>query len=394
MKRIVIVVCGWLIAINSFAQLSDQSTIGLITCEPGPNVYAKFGHTAIRICDPQLPLDIVFHYGIFDFSSDHFIALFVKGETDYQLGSLPFRYFMPEYQSRNSTVYEQLLNLTTQEKQLIYNALLENYRPENRIYRYNFIFDNCATRPFYLILNNQSEKITFDLPDTTTTYRNIIEEYVGYNNWLRFGIDLVVSSLSDQPIGIMETVAFPLYTKYLFDHTYKTDTLGTKKPLVTTTETLFEATPQSQNNESPFLISPIFIMILLTIAGGILFFIEWKQKCYYKWFDIILFLIIGLAGSIIFYLMFFSIHPVVKENFNLLWCNPLSIVAAICLCIKPTYRILSYYFILYIICCLATLIIAACQIQILHAAFIPLIALLIIRGISFIHYQKNGIHAK
>ena len=44
-------------------------------------------------------------------------------------------------------VWQQTLNLTEEEKERLIALLTENYRPENRVYRYNFFYDNCATRP-------------------------------------------------------------------------------------------------------------------------------------------------------------------------------------------------------------------------------------------------------
>jgi hypothetical protein len=63
----------FVVVFNSvFAQqlsFSDSSVISLITCSPGEEVYAKFGHTGIRIVDPQTSLDVVFNYGIFSFNT-------------------------------------------------------------------------------------------------------------------------------------------------------------------------------------------------------------------------------------------------------------------------------------------------------------------------------------
>ena len=41
---------------------------------------------------------------------------FVKGETDYRLGVVPYSYFEGEYAVRGSSVYQQTLNLTDEEK--------------------------------------------------------------------------------------------------------------------------------------------------------------------------------------------------------------------------------------------------------------------------------------
>ena len=64
--------------------LSEEAQISLLTCTPGNELYARYGHTAIRVLDPQNRLDLVFNYGIFDFNTDHFYWKFVKGETWYE----------------------------------------------------------------------------------------------------------------------------------------------------------------------------------------------------------------------------------------------------------------------------------------------------------------------
>lgn len=43
---------------------------------------------------------------------------------------------------------EQELNLSAEEKRQLYDALYINALPQNRGgYRYNYFYDNCATRP-------------------------------------------------------------------------------------------------------------------------------------------------------------------------------------------------------------------------------------------------------
>ena len=71
--------------------------ISLLTCAPGEELYARFGHTALRVVDPANQVDIVFNYGIFDFDTEQFYWKFVKGETWYELGasSMPAKEFVP-----------------------------------------------------------------------------------------------------------------------------------------------------------------------------------------------------------------------------------------------------------------------------------------------------------
>ena len=148
----------------------DTLRISLITCDPGPDVYQIFGHAAVRVQRSGVDtVDLAFNYGMFSFGSGNFIYKFVKGETDYKLGVYDFVYFMPDYVYRGSTVVEQELNMSQQEKELLFERLLVNAEPQNRVYRYNFLFDNCATRPRDMsvsAMNACGEQVVFNEPDT------------------------------------------------------------------------------------------------------------------------------------------------------------------------------------------------------------------------------------
>ena len=140
--------------------LSDEARISLLTCAPGEELYARFGHTALRVTDPAHHLDAVFNYGVFDFNTDHFYWKFVRGETWYELGASPYRWFMQEYIETKRPVYEQVLNLTAAQRDSLWEALLVNYEPQNRSYLYNFVFDNCATRPYHMLIKTIGDSIT------------------------------------------------------------------------------------------------------------------------------------------------------------------------------------------------------------------------------------------
>ncbi len=160
MKRLLYICLFILVGLNASAQrLSDSAQISLFTCTPGEYVYSQYGHSAIRVVDPAQKLDITFNYGIFSFDTEDFYLKFIKGETDYQLGIDDTRSFLWSSSYIGRTTYEQVLNLSRTQRQAIFDALVENYRPENRFYRYNFVFDNCATRPYLLLKNALGDQI-------------------------------------------------------------------------------------------------------------------------------------------------------------------------------------------------------------------------------------------
>ena len=139
--------------------LSKDAEISLLTVSPSEDeVYTVYGHTALRVRDASKKLDTVFNYGIFDFSKPNFIYRFAKGETDYRLAAQYTRDFLIEYEMRGSEVTEQILDIDSAGKARIWEALMINNRPENRVYRYNFFFDNCATRPAAIITYRSSSR--------------------------------------------------------------------------------------------------------------------------------------------------------------------------------------------------------------------------------------------
>lgn len=134
---------------------------------------------------------------------------------------------------------------------------------------------------------------------------------------------------------------------------------------------------------------PIIATSLLFLLGLLLTFFDYKRKKHSRWFDFMLLLITGIAGLIIFYLMFFSIHPLVKNNFNLLWCNPLNIIFAVMLWIKSAQKPLKVIQTINVILFLLLFIIAAIGVQSLNIAFIPLIALMLVRALYFLQRAKS-----
>jgi hypothetical protein len=199
-----------LIASSISNTLGDSAQILLLTCTPGTEVWSKYGHTGIRVIDQSQKLDIVFNYGIFDLTADDFYIKFVHGETYYQLGIEPYRYFDMFYRRIGRITYWQELNLTQSQKQQIFDALLINYQPKNRYYLYNFVFDNCATRPYHLIKNALQDTIISSYRGYEgTTFRQAITHYTGHNSWVDFGINLVFGNDADQPMTNEQRLFLP-----------------------------------------------------------------------------------------------------------------------------------------------------------------------------------------
>ena len=145
--------------------LSDKAEISVLTCSPGKELYSLFGHTAIRVHDPEQDLDVVFNYGTFDFDTPHFYLKFAQGLLPYQLSTSHFQSFMYSYMMEERSVYSQRLQLDSLQRQKLFDLLLENYKPENRSYLYNFLYDNCTTRVRDILVDCSPAAIDWNTPD-------------------------------------------------------------------------------------------------------------------------------------------------------------------------------------------------------------------------------------
>ena len=311
--------------------ISDSAKFYLVTCEPAKEIYERFGHSGIRVYDPETKIDEVFHWGLFSFDTPNFVGRFISGNTDYEMGVYSTKFFLPQYVERGSSVYAQELNLTTEQKHALWAKLWDNYRPENRKYRYNFIYDNCATRPYQMILDAYEGNVISSVDLGELTYRDIIDKYVAPNTLYNLGISLIVGSEADKNITTEECVSFPLYTQFVLDHT---TIISTNENVVVNTEILHQAEFKPLHiNTMAYNTFTIIATILILIC--IVFYM--LKKRYMPVLTQLILIVSGLVGIIIAYLWFCSHHPLVSNNYNILWCNPLNLIFGILLFTRRTF---------------------------------------------------------
>jgi len=396
MKRYFLIAIIFLNILNINAQqfaISDSSVVSLLTCSPGEEIYAKFGHTAIRIVDKKNSLDIVFNYGIFSFETNNFYLKFIKGETDYQLGIYDARNFLPEYAARNSMVVEQILNLTPTEKRDLFSLLMTNYQVENRTYRYNYIFDNCATRPRDKILAALHGYVKFQSSADSKTFRQWVGTYIGNDTWLKFGIDVVFGLEADRNATQSESMFLPEVLMSEIQTAQINTPDGKSRKLVSERKILVQKT-DLKDKSTYWLFKPITFSILLLIVGSIITIWDTKRKYYYKPFDVALYAISGIGGLIVFYLMFFSLHPLVRANYNLLWLNPLNLILAALYFIRRLRVLQFFYQILNVVIFLGALMAFALSAQTINIAAFPIIILLMMRSVSWIALTRKKIYRR
>ena len=293
----------------------DRIQISLLTCSPGKEVWAQYGHTAIRYYDKESGEDLAINYGIFSLDQTYFIPRFVLGMTDYRMGVQPMDMFLAQYSYEGRGVVEQVLNLSAEDKEVIYKALQENMKPENVVYRYNYFFDNCTTRARDMLVNHLHGKVVYPPAEEDATFRSMIHKWNNKYEWSQFGEDLLLGVNADRKTTKSEQQFLPENLRSDFD---KARYNG--KPLVKETNILLDA--ETEVAEPVFPLSPLSIALIFAVISLVMMLFSYRrQQVYWAW-DLALMLTSGLMG-IIFFVMIFSQHPCVSLNFILLFFNPL-----------------------------------------------------------------------
>ena len=299
----------------------DSVEFSLLTCQPHDEVYSLYGHTAIRYHELRPGgLDWAFNYGVFDFKKPHFVARFVFGLTDYELGAYPYKYFVKEYRRFGSMVTEQVLNLTDEEKMALHDALAINLRPENKIYRYNYFYNNCTTKARDVIESCINGKVEYaGREDYTPSYRDMVHSMTRNNPWSRFGNDLLLGIKADWKTDLRQQEFLPGNLLYDFDHA-QIYSNGNYRPLIK--ERRIAVPAGVQIIESGFPLTPLACAAILLAVGIVIFFFEWRKKRVFVLWDVLLMITTGTIG-IVLTLMLFSQHPTVSLNLQIILCNPL-----------------------------------------------------------------------
>ena len=303
---------------NTNSVVKDSAThsklrFSLITCDAGDDLYTIWGHTAVRVIDSINHTDFVFNYGSFDFNTPNFVAKFMKGDLLYFISVDTYSNFLYEYQYYGRDVHEQVLNLSTLEKEKWYSELQINMIGSNRFYLYNFINDNCTTRVKdglfkHFQVNQYSIGIhSYREEVVSATYKNGL-------GWIGLGIDLLLGSVSDQTPNLNQEAFLPslLFKKIALNPRF-----------VLATNHLKFNTKTNEKGGSP-------INILITILVLYIFVASWNHiitQRIARVIDVSLLFILGIGGCLVFYMSQFSFHNACHDNYNLIWLHPLYLLA-------------------------------------------------------------------
>lgn len=363
--------------IDAQVNLSVYSEISMVTAGPGTELYEKFGHSAIRIKDPVLKLDIIYNYGIFDFNAPNFYTNFAQGKMYYVLARYDFKYFLNSYKRDKRWLKQLVLNLNQTEKQAFFKYLENNALKENATYLYDPFFNNCATKLrdiSNVVFKNKVSFISTEV-EKEKSLRALMNKEIHWNSWGNFGINLIAGTILDKKRQQTEYMYLPDYVYELFKNaTVLSD--NKEKKLVKRTDVLLDF----KEKKSAFtLFSPIVFFTVLLLIVAFITFKNSRTKNSTKILDFIILFVTGIVGLILLYLWVFSSHKTAPNNFNILWAFVPNLYVAFLVLKGKTKKWLPNYFKVLILLILGIPVLWIFKIQVFPLAIIPLLLAFLIR---------------
>ena len=286
--------------------LSKNATVSLLTCGTGNEVYALFGHTAIRITDEATNLDIVYNYGAFDFATPNFVGKFAKGDLQYFATSESFSDFVMQYQYEQRSIVEQQLNMSDAQKQYLFDELNKVLTSTEGTYTYKFIDKNCTNMAVDLLNKTLGSNAIIKRDNLDFTYRETLFPFFDGHFFEKLGTSIIFGSKVDQqatllflPIELLQSLA---------------TTKVNGAPLAEKAQLILGEPNQKQQfswwNNWVFYIVVLLAVLVLNKKVITLTFLS----------------IIGFIGLFFVVAGFWSLHGELAYNYNALLLNPLLLI--------------------------------------------------------------------
>ncbi len=309
-KKIFFVLFLLLCSAINFGQnlsLSKNARVSVLTCGTGNESYSLFGHTAVRIADPENFIDQVYNYGAFDFNTPNFVLKFAKGDLQYFAVSHSFADFINTYNYEQRSVYEQELNLPDSLKQKLFDNLNYSLASGDSQYTYKFIDKNCTSMVVDIINKTLGTTAIVKNTDTDISYRTILYPYFENHFYEKLGTSIIFGKKVDQ-LGTKIFLPFEL-----------------KKSLETTR---FDGHLLAKESTTLLHFNPIvpsslwnnYYTYLLFLGLILLFNKAFLNRLY--------FIVMGILGLFFVFAGFYSLHLELEYNYNILLFNPILLVVA------------------------------------------------------------------
>jgi len=296
--------------------------IGVMTMQPGEIFFERFGHNAIVVDDPALAEPVSYNFGFFDMEEPDFMSRFVLGDMRYRLVALPLSQDLAYYREVGRGVSVQWLDLDEAQARGLADALAENARPENAVYRYDYFTDNCSTRvrdALDATLGGALQR-QFTSRSRGNTFRGDAVRLASPAAWMWLGFDLGLGPAADRPNSLWQDAFVPMRLADALAGLRLDD----GRPLITGTEQLLPHRLAAEPAEAPRPWWP-WLLVGLVLAAGIGMLGRTRPAALAA-AALPFWTICGVLGLVMLLLWGFTDHRAAWANHNLLLLSPLALL--------------------------------------------------------------------
>jgi hypothetical protein len=152
------------------------------------------------------------------------------------------------------------------------------------------------------------------------TFRDLIDENVQASPWMDFGIDLIIGKKADKIASVQDQMFLPEYFYKKLNNLNNGDI-----PLVRSAEIILDYEDEAAARKVRSWFSPTLLFGLLLFIEVFLF-VKYRNKNLGTWiniYDKLWITLTSISSLIILFMWFGTDHIATKDNFNILWLNPI-----------------------------------------------------------------------
>ncbi|MCL2006686.1 MAG: DUF4105 domain-containing protein [Treponema sp.] len=313
-----------------FYRRGDDVTLRIAVIGPGNELYFWWGHIGLVVEDNLTGRSWFFDWGVFSFDSDNFFVDFAMGRPTYSCMVSTAESSFNVYFRTNRDIVLYTLDLPPQNKEEVLRFAEINMLPENRDYRYHHFLDNCATRIRDILdigLEGRLYAHYGEIP-SNFTFRQHVRRHTWFNPFFDWLLNFWMGQVIDRPITVWDDMFLPSEIGKLINEFTYIDSLGRERALVSSVEILNTSIGRPAVLDTPRIQWPRNLIASLVFLAALSFFSikiagERAFRMTLGLTQALSSLLLGIAGSMLFFMQFFSDHDYTFQNINIIFANPL-----------------------------------------------------------------------
>lgn len=296
----------------------ENTEISILFVDSGDVLYQWFGHLGVLVETKDTPA-VLYDYGRFEFGPDFYLN-FAMGRLWYKCVASYAFYELSVAAQSDREVYVKNLDLTNEEKAAVLVFLNTNSSNEYNTYLYHNYKDNCSTRirDLYDRLTDGSFKTEME-SRPGRTYREMANMVLSRNMPVLWVLDF----LQGRNIDMEQTYWDQMFLPVVFF-----DALEGQSEQILRAEN-----PDARPSLASEPVNYTFEAAVVSLALGLLqlaFVFMRRKNAFFRItgtvYTFALHLFLGILGTVLFFMMFFTLHDYTFLNENILFLNPVMLV--------------------------------------------------------------------